>query len=177
MRIIGGEFGGRVIRTPGNLEVRPTTDLAKEALFNILSNRVDFYDLKVLDLFAGTGSIGMEFASREARQVICVEKDSRNANFIINASMSFGMKNLQVIRADVFRVLKSLGKDFDIVFADPPFLLPNLDSIPEKVIESGILKPDSTMILEHGPNHDFKHIPQFLELRKYGKVRFSFFSG
>jgi 16S rRNA (guanine966-N2)-methyltransferase len=176
MRIIGGEYGGRVIRTHGNLEVRPTTDMGKEALFNILSNRMDFDDLRVLDLFAGTGGIGMEFASRQARQVICIENDSRNSAFILQTANKFGMRNLQVLRADVFKVLQNLVGPFDVIFADPPYDLPELATIPSLILESGLLGPEGILILEHGPKNTFQQHHGFTEERRYGKVRFSFFS-
>lgn len=175
MRIIGGAYNGRVIHPPKGLEVRPTTDLAKESLFNILNNRVDFEGIAVLDLFAGTGNISLEFASRGAERVISVEKNHKNAAFIAKAAADFGMKNLQVRKADAFRYLKDFKLNFDIIFADPPYEMKETAGIPGLVFSNTILKEEGWLIVEHDKTLNFSNQAGFYDERKYGKVHFSFF--
>jgi 16S rRNA (guanine966-N2)-methyltransferase len=175
MRIIGGKFQRRTIIAPSKLPVRPTTDMAKEALFSILNNHFDFEGLRVLDLFAGTGNISYEFASRGAEEIIAVDINNNCVQFIRQTVTKFEMENLRAVRAEVFHFLSFCKAEFDIVFADPPFELSSISEIPGKVIEAGILTPGGWFILEHGENNDFSEHPQFLELRRYGRVHFSFF--
>lgn len=177
MRIIGGSHKGRRITAPGSLPVRPTTDMAKEALFNILNNHYDFEGLKVLDLFAGIGSISYEFASRGAAEVHSVEMNPRCVRFITDISRKLDMKNLFVIRANVFTYLRRGGKKFDIIFADPPYDLDDIESIPDLVLQHDLLEKDGWLIMEHPAKLDFSEHPQLDQHRNYGKVNFSMFSG
>ncbi len=176
MRIIGGDHKGRRIHAPAGLPVRPTTDMAKEALFNILHNYYDFEGIKVLDLFAGIGSISYEFASRDAAEVHSVEMDPRCVNFITETARKLDLKNLFVIRANVFTYLKRSGKKFDIIFADPPYDLEGIETIPDLVFENDLLDKEGWLIVEHSAGIDFSEHPNFDQNRKYGKVNFSMFS-
>jgi len=162
---------------PANLPVRPTTDLAKESLFNILRNYYDFEGLKVLDLFAGIGSISYEFAVRDAAEVHSVELNPRCASFISETVRKLDLKNLFVIRANVFTYLsRGGGKKFDIIFADPPYDLEGIDTIPDLVMEKKLLDKDGWLILEHPAEIDFSQHPNLDQQRQYGKVHFSMFS-
>ncbi|MCK5766483.1 MAG: 16S rRNA (guanine(966)-N(2))-methyltransferase RsmD [Bacteroidales bacterium] len=176
MRIIGGDHKGRRIHAPASLPVRPTTDMAKEALFNILHNYYDFEGLKVLDLFAGIGSISYEFASRDAAEVHSVEMNPRCVNFITETSRKLDLKNLFVIRANVFTYIKRSGKNFDIIFADPPYDLEGIETIPDLIFENDLLDKDGWLIVEHSAGIDFSEHPNLDQNRKYGKVNFSMFS-
>jgi 16S rRNA (guanine(966)-N(2))-methyltransferase RsmD len=174
MRIISGTLKGRRIFAPANLPVRPTTDFAKESLFNVLNNRVDFDELNVLDLFSGIGSISYEFASRGA-SVLVVEINSKCADFIKQTAEKLHLENLFVMRTDAFAYLAKTRQTFDLIFADPPYDLPTMDLLPSLIFEYKLLNPNGIFILEHSQKHNYSNIPQFLELRKYGKVHFSFF--
>lgn len=176
MRIISGTYGGRRFEAPRNLQARPTTDIAKESLFNILQNRIDFEDTTALDLFAGTGSISFELISRGANKVISVELGHQQQQFILKivGELKLG-HSLQLIRGDVFKYLKNATQQFDLVFADPPYALPELASLPDLVLEGNLLRQDGIFILEHGKDYDFSNHPRFVEMRKYGAVHFSFF--
>ncbi|MFW5755436.1 MAG: 16S rRNA (guanine(966)-N(2))-methyltransferase RsmD [Tangfeifania sp.] len=176
MRIVGGKYKGRIFTPKKNFGARPTTDLAKEALFNILVNRIDFEELSVLDLFAGSGSIGYEFISRGAKNVTFVEKNYSHVQFIKKVTSGLGIENAQIIRDDTFRFLKKYPGKFDIVFADPPYDLKQLGEIPSAVFESGVLKENGLLILEHSKDYNFSGHPNFTELRNYGKLNFSFFT-
>ena len=149
MRIIGGRLKGKTILPPQGYKARPTTDFAKEGLFNILNNEYELEGLQVLDLFGGTGAISYEFASRGASMVYCVEMLPLHANFIKSQAAKFGMKNLTVVRHNVFEFLEICHEKFDIVFADPPYALEDLATIPDKVFAKGILHPGAYLILEH----------------------------
>lgn len=155
---------------------RPTTDMAKEGLFNILANRYEFTDMKILDLFSGTGSIGYEFISRGAGSVTFVEKNISHVYFIRKVIRKLGIENAIVLCQDVFRYLKKCRIKYDIIFCDPPFNLPELDEIPPVVFKSDILVENGILIIEHSKDHNFSNTPHFFESRKYGKVNFSFFS-
>ena len=159
-----------------NLPVRPTTDMAKESLFNILSNKIDFEDKLALDLFTGTGSIAFEFVSRGCQTVIAVDKNFQCIQFIKQAGLEFGMENLHVIRTDVFRFIQSTSKKFDIIFADPPYALDGIETINQLVFENKLLNKGGWLIVEHPREIDFSEQEHFVEHRKYGKVNFSFFS-
>ena len=150
--------------------------MAKEALFNILHNYYDFEGIKVLDLFAGIGSISYEFASRDAAEVHSVEMDPRCVNFITETARKLDLKNLFVIRANVFTYLKRSGKKFDIIFADPPYDLEGIETIPDLVFENDLLDKEGWLIVEHSAGIDFSEHPNFDQNRKYGKVNFSMFS-
>jgi 16S rRNA (guanine966-N2)-methyltransferase len=175
MRIIGGKYKGRIFRPDKKFSARPTTDLAKEALFNILTNRYDLKGIKVLDLFAGTGSIGYEFASRGAAGVTFVEKNISHIKFIKKVIHNLKIENSTIFHEDVFRFLKKCKFKYDIIFCDPPFDLPRLDEIPEAVFKSETLGASGLLIIEHSKSHNFENNPNFRELRNYGKVNFSFF--
>ncbi|MCX6235770.1 MAG: RsmD family RNA methyltransferase [Bacteroidetes bacterium] len=175
MRIISGKFKGRRIIPPNNLPVRPTTDQAKEALFNILSNSFDFENGKVLDLFAGTGGISLEFASRGCPDVTSVELHFKCSQFIKTMSSALDIRSIRVIRTDVFRYIKSSKGKFDLIFADPPYDLAGLETIPEKVFKAAILNEGGILILEHPKGFDFTGHPCFTDMRRYGHVNFSFF--
>ena len=175
MRIIGGRLKGKVINPPAGYRARPTTDFAKEGLFNILNNEYEFEDLKVLDMFGGTGAIAFEFASRGAARVYCVEMERSNASFIKTEAARLGLSNVTMVRDNVFDFLPICREKFDIVFADPPYALEGLDTLPDKVLGQGILHPGCYFILEHGDEHSFTSHPCFIKERAYGRVHFSFF--
>jgi 16S rRNA (guanine(966)-N(2))-methyltransferase RsmD len=176
MRIVSGKYKGRIITPPKKLPVRPTTDLAKESLFNILNSYLDFDDIEVLDLFSGTGNLTYEFVSRGCKSVDLVEKDFGCIRFIKQTIEKLNIDNVNVIKQDVFKVLKTWKKQYDLIFADPPYGIDNLDSIPTLVFNSGILKDQGLLILEHPRDYNFSESPGFLEHRSYGSVNFSFFS-
>ena len=176
MRIIGGKLKGKTITPPMGYKARPTTDFAKEGLFNILNNEYEFEDLKVLDLFGGTGAIAFEFASRGASRVYCVEMVRENASFIKTEAARLGLNNVTMVRDNVFDFLPICREKFDIIFADPPYSLESLDSLPDKVLQQDILHPDCYFILEHGDEYSFKEHPAFVKERSYGRVHFSFFA-
>ena len=175
MRIIGGKLKGKVILPPAGYQARPTTDFAKEGLFNILDNEYEFEDLKVLDLFGGTGSIAFEFASRGAARVYCVEMARENASFIKTEAQRLGLDNVTMVRDNVFDFLPICRERFDLVFADPPYALEGLEKLPDLVFAADILYPERYFILEHGDDHSFVNHPRFVKERHYGRVHFSFF--
>lgn len=199
MKIITGQYGGRRFDPPRNLNARPTTDLAKQALFNILQNRMDLEGCRALDLFSGTGSISFELLSRGAARVVSVEMGHTQQQFIqkVAAQLNIPRSRHQLIRGDVFRYLNtppalaigasapsspshgssapSSAPPFDLIFADPPYDLADLDKLPDLVLQPGWLAPDGIFILEHGKSSDFSAHPLFQELRTYGAVHFSFF--
>ena len=175
MRIIGGRLKGKTILPPAGYKARPTTDFAREALFNILDNEYEFDDLQVLDLFGGTGAVSFEFGSRGVGRVYCVEMARENASFIKTEAQRLGLSNVTMVRDNVFDFLNVCHEKFDIIFADPPYALEGLETIPDKVLEKNILHPDCYFILEHGPGHDFSSHPRFFKQRSYGKDHFTFF--
>ena len=176
MRIISGKYKGRRITPPSGFKARPTTDFAREGLFNILNNRVDFEDIIVLDLFSGTGSISYEFASRGVREVHLVEKDVKHIAGIRRIIKDIGFTNIRPIHIDVKAYLKTCRVKYDIVFADPPYELGWLKEIPDLVTGSGVMKDDGFFILEHPRDMSFTDNKSFFEHRNYGGVNFSFFS-
>jgi 16S rRNA (guanine966-N2)-methyltransferase len=175
LRIIGGKYRGRRINPQGNFKARPTTDFAREGLFNILNNRVDFETLTVLDLFSGTGSISYEFASRGAGIVHLVEKDLKHISGIKTIIKEMDLGNIKPIHIDVRAYLKTCSFRYDIVFADPPYELPWLPELPDLVTQAGIIKEDGFFILEHPRDLSFASHKLFFEHRNYGGVNFSFF--
>jgi 16S rRNA (guanine966-N2)-methyltransferase len=175
MRIIKGSLQRRLIHVPGNLPVRPTTDLAKESLFNILENRIEFQGVKALDLFAGTGNISFELYSRGCAQVVAVDNNFRCTNFITGMAAKFEMDTLIVVKADVFRYLKTNRQQYDLVFADPPYDSGYYQELVQAICEKDMLTDDGWLIIEHPKNIDYRNVPGFIELRRYGKVHFSFF--
>ncbi len=176
MRIIAGSLRGRRLNPPANLPVRPTTDMARESLFNILNNYVDYEDCTVLDLFAGTGAVSIEFVSRGAKEVTSVDINVQCTDFIKSSAARIGIRNLHVVRSEVFDLLKRAYKQFDIVFADPPYSLPDLATLPDLVFEHNLLTPDGIFILEHPREYQFEDHPHFWQHRHYGKVNFTFFA-
>ena len=175
MRIIAGNLRGRRLNPPTTLPVRPTTDMARESLFNILNNYVDYDECAVLDLFAGTGAVSLEFVSRGAKEVTAVDINAQCVDFIKSSALQFGVKNLHVVRSDVFDLLKRAYKKFDIVFADPPYALDNLAQLPDLVFEKNLLTDDGIFVLEHPREYQFEEHPHFWQHRHYGKVNFTFF--
>lgn len=175
MRIIGGRLKGRTILPPKGYEARPTTDFAKEGLFNVLDNEYEFDGLKVLDLFGGTGAVAFEFASRGAGKVYCVEMNRNNAKFIRAEASRLGLGSVVTVHGNVFDFLPVCREKFDIVFADPPYSLEGLESIPDKVLALDIMHPSAYFILEHGGEHSFAGHPLFKKEKVYGRVHFSFF--
>ena len=155
--------------------MRPTTDLAKEALFNVLNNHVDFEAIRVLDLFAGTGNISLEFASRGALNVVSIENNPRCVSFMRKVVEELGFAQMHVVRADAMGFLASVHSKFDLVFADPPYDFPRLQEIPDMVFQRDLLEPDGWLVLEHGSSTAFSTHPNLVEMRKYGRVHFSFF--
>ena len=176
MRIIAGSLRGRKLNPPTTLPVRPTTDMARESLFNILNNYRDYDECTILDLFAGTGAVSFEFVSRGAKEVTAIDINNQCTDFIKATSRQLGINNLHVVRTDVFDLLKRAYKKFDIVFADPPYALDKLASLPDIIFEQNILNEDGIFILEHPREYQFEEHPHFWQHRHYGKVNFTFFA-
>lgn len=175
MRIVSGKYRGRTINPPRNLRARPTTDFAKENLFNVLNNLIDFEECDVLDLFAGTGSISYEFASRGAKSVTSVEINPVHYNFIRETARQLGIANLHPVKANVFLYLKSCPKKFDVIFSDAPYDLEGSEEVIREVFARDLLLPDGLLIFEHSKKMDFSQYEGFWQLRSYGSVQFSFF--
>ena len=175
MRIISGRYKGRRLNPPKNISARPTTDFAKESLFNLLQNRMSFEGVDMLDLFAGTGGIGIEFVSRGARQVTSVELAHTQQNFIISVCKQLGFSNLRVVRGDVFKFINACHATYDFIYADPPYQLESRCMLPDLIFEKGLLKPDGWFVIEHSAEDDYSQHPHFYEHRAYGSVNFSFF--
>lgn len=176
MRIITGRYKGRHFDIPRSFKARPTTDFAKENIFNVLIQYVDFEDAEALDLFSGTGSISLELLSRGCSQVVSVEMDRDHHRFIQECVKKLGAEGIIPIRGDVFRFLKSCKQQYDMVFADPPYALKELAQLPDLVMERHLLKEGGIFVLEHGKDHSFEAHPLFVEHRQYGSVNFSIFS-
>ncbi|MBD0284533.1 MAG: RsmD family RNA methyltransferase [Flavisolibacter sp.] len=176
MRIISGALGGRKIHPPAKMpHTRPTTDIAKEGLFNILQNNLDFDELKTLDLFGGTGSISYELASRGVPDLTIVEKDTQMYEFIKKTTEALGLKNVHVVKSDVFRFIEQCREQFDFIFAGPPYALQNIDDLPKLIFEKGLLKENGWFVLEHTPRNNHEHFPFFKMARNYGTTVFSIF--
>lgn len=176
MRIIGGELGRRRINPPTNMpHTRPTTDIAKEGLFNILQNNLDFEELKTLDLFGGTGNISYELASRGAKDLTVVEKDSKMYEFIKKTAQELELENFKVIKADVFKFINQCSEQYDFIFAGPPYALGNIDDLPKLVFEKKLLNPEGWFVLEHTPRNDYRKFPFYSTERNYGTTVFSIF--
>ena len=176
MRIISGTLGGRRINPPGKMpHTRPTTDIAKEGLFNILQNNLDFEELKTLDLFGGTGNISYELASRGVTDLTVVEKDAKMYEFIKANAATLKINNLKVIRGDVFKFLENGGDQFNFIFAGPPYALQEIDQLPSLIFKHKLLAPDGWFVLEHTPRNEYKEFPFFSMSRNYGTTVFSFF--
>jgi len=175
MRIISGNHKGRKLDLPKNLSLRPTTDMAKESLFNVVRNLVDIEDIEALDLFAGTGSISYELISRGAIRVMAVENNPQQIRFIESVIEKLNMENLRVVRMDVFQFFKNNRKAFDFIFADPPYDMEEIETIPDIIFDKGLLKEEGVFVLEHSKHSSYKDHPNFLDHRNYGSVNFSFF--
>ncbi|MGB0888358.1 MAG: 16S rRNA (guanine(966)-N(2))-methyltransferase RsmD [Vicingaceae bacterium] len=175
MRIISGIHKGRRLIAPNNLPTRPTTDYAKEALFNLINNEFDIENAEILDLFAGIGGITFEFASRGAKEIVCVDQNSGCINFIKKTTMELEFNQIRVLKNDAFRFLKKCDSKYKIIFADPPYDLKNINQIPELVFENNLLQANGMLILEHDRNWDFSKAPNFSFHKKYSNVNFSFF--
>lgn len=176
MRIIAGTLRGRRLNPPTTLPVRPTTDMARESLFNILNNYVDYEECSVLDLFAGTGAVSLEFISRGAKDVTSIDINAQCADFIKSTAKQFNVNNIHVVRSDVFELIMRAYKKFDIIFADPPYALENLQQLPDLIFEHDMLSEDGIFVLEHPREYQFEQHPHFWQHRNYGKVNFTFFA-
>ena len=174
MRIVSGKWKGKRIVAPKNLPTRPTTDFAKEGLFNILNNRFFFDNLRVLDLFAGTGNIAYEFASRGAGEITCIDLHKACVRFIGEMADDLGA-NIQPVQLDAWLFVQKTTTSYDIVFADPPYNWDKHEALAEALIQKGFLKEGGEAIIEHSADTDLSHLPGFFEHRKYGHVHFSFF--
>lgn len=175
MRIISGTFKGRRFDPPSNITARPTTDFAKEGLFNLINNIIDIEGTTTLDLFAGTGSISYEFVSRGCLHSTAIEMSNQQISYIKKLSAQLKISNLHIFKQDVFRFLAKSSASFDIIFADPPYQLDNITSIPDAVFNKNLLNKDGLLIVEHGSKTSFTKHPNFREHRNYGNVHFSFF--
>lgn len=175
MRIIRGKYGRRRFDVPTNITARPTTDFARENIFNVLDNYEDFEGLTALDLFAGTGAITLEFASRGCEMVTAVEKASTQYNFIRKVVQTLNADNIRLVKGDVWQYVERCTTKYDLIFADPPYDLENFDKIPELILNSNMLKDDTIIIIEHSRNYDFSGLPHFWQHRTYGSVNFSLF--
>ena len=175
MRIISGLYKGRHFTPPANLQARPTTDFAKEGLFNLLDNRMDLSGINALDLFSGTGSICYELASRGANSVTGIEQNYTHVDYIKKTASVLKINCLQILKADVFKFLETCHTQYDFVFADPPYTLSNLQSIPDLIFAKSLLKEDAWLVIEHGKKTNFSSHEHFIEERNYGNVHFSFF--
>lgn len=176
MRIIGGKLKGLRLNPPAKLPVRPTTDSAKEALFNILYNQLDFESLRVLDLFSGTGNISLEFASRGVASVTSVDRDFGCYNYLKTIAKQYGLDSIQPVKADVLKYLETETDKYDLIFIDPPYDLPQMNQMAPIVFRRDILKPDGVLIVEHHSMKKIDNDSHFIEQRKYGSSSFSFFA-
>lgn len=175
MRIVSGSHKGKRITAPKNLPVRPTTDMAKESLFNILNNHYYFDEVRVLDLFSGTGNISYEFASRGCEHILCVDKNFGCIRFTQQTADSLGFNAINTVQADVFEFVSKHHQVYDIIFADPPYDLDGLDRIISHIFNNNLLSEYGVLIIEHPKEKDFSDIEHFVEQRRYGNVNFSFF--
>ncbi len=175
MRIITGEYKGRHFDVPRSFKARPTTDFAKENIFNVLSGYIDFNGITALDLFSGTGSISLELVSRGCDRVVSVEQDRDHHAFILQCLKKLGTDRCVPLRGDVFRFMKSCRQQFDFIFADPPYALRELPQIPQLVFEKELLADGGVFVFEHGKEHDFSSHGRFIDHRVYGSVNFSIF--
>jgi 16S rRNA (guanine966-N2)-methyltransferase len=176
MRIISGKYRGKRFYPPTNLPVRPTTDFAKEGLFNYLANRINLEGIKVLDLFSGTGNITIEFASRGAGEITSVDQNLKCSAYLKKIAGELQLKNLKVVNQDAFRYIGFSKEKFDLIFADPPYELNNAELLPKIIFEKDLLNEEGLLILEHSEERNFEKHPNFFEQRRYGKVNFSFFT-
>jgi 16S rRNA (guanine(966)-N(2))-methyltransferase RsmD len=176
MRIISGEYGGRRINPPSKMShTRPTTDIAKEGLFNILQHKISIEGLKTLDLFGGTGSITYELASRGASDLTIVEKDNIMFEFIRKTIRDFRIENIRTVKMDVFKFIEQCEERFDFIFAGPPYALTNIDELPQRIFGKNLLNKGGWFVLEHTPRNDYKTFPHYNTERNYGTTIFSIF--
>ncbi|MDR1561962.1 MAG: RsmD family RNA methyltransferase [Dysgonamonadaceae bacterium] len=175
MRIISGTHRSRRFEIPKNFKSRPTTDFAKENIFNIIANLIDLESTSALDLFSGTGSIAFELISRGSREVTAVENEATHYNFIRKTQATLNAENLTVIRTDAFRYIRTTRHTFDLIFADPPYTSKRLAQIPALIFANNLLNPNGIFILEHPKEHNFRTVPQFIRHTVYGSVNFSIF--
>lgn len=175
MRVIGGRIGGIRLHPPTNLPVRPTTDLAKEALFNILEYQIDWSESDCLDLFCGTGSISIELASRFARSVDAIDIHVKCIHFLKDTAKKHALNTIHTQKADVFKFITSTNKKFDFIFADPPFDHPKLIQLPELIFQNNLLKEDGLLVVEHPSMRKMLNSDLLVETRKYGYSSFSFY--
>jgi 16S rRNA (guanine966-N2)-methyltransferase len=175
LRIISGTHRGRRLSAPKSLPVRPTTDYAKESLFNILRNHLDINGLHALDLFSGTGNISFELASRGAASVIAVDSNAKCCAFTKESAATLGFENIRTVKSNAFAFLKGMGGKYGLIFADPPYELDTTSTIPGIVFEKGLLEEDGLLVIEHGRETDLSMLEHFLEKRTYGNVNFSIF--
>ncbi len=176
MRIISGIYKSRRFSIPKNFEARPTTDFAKENLFNVISNWIDLENAVALDLFSGTGSIGFELVSRGCKEVICVEKNRLHYHFICKVKQELKTNALFPLNGDAFKYMENCRQTFDFIFADPPYALKELTSVPEIIFSKKMLNQDGIFVMEHPKEYDFSHLPGFIQKRIYGSVNFSLFT-
>lgn len=174
-RIIRGKYGRRRFDVPTNITARPTTDFARENIFNVIENLIDIEGIRALDLFAGTGAVTFELLSRGASSVTSVEKAATQYNFIRKVAEQLGDRNLRLIRGDVLRFIPSATSAYDFIFADPPYNMPHFEDVPKMVLDSRLVAPGTLFILEHGRDREFSHLPGFFQHRSYGSVNFSIF--
>jgi 16S rRNA (guanine966-N2)-methyltransferase len=176
MRVISGKFRGRSLLVPGQFKGRPTTDFGREGLFNVLQNQVQWEELRILELFAGTGSFGVECASRGARDITSVEIHSLHTTWIRKNHELFEMQGARVIQLDAFKFLKNgMTEKFDLIFADPPFDQPGIEQLPQLIQEGGWLRHGGLFVLEHATLRKFDDALGFIKSKKYANVNFSFF--
>jgi 16S rRNA (guanine966-N2)-methyltransferase len=176
MRIISGTLGGRRIQPPAQMpHTRPTTDVAKEGLFNILENNLDLSSMDCLDLFGGTGSISYELVSRGAKSLVTVEKDPQMHAFILKTLDELKITNIQVVKQEVFRFIQQSSQKFDFIFAGPPYALAEIDDLPRLIFEKNLLRPNGWLVLEHTPRSNYNKFPFYRTERKYGTTIFSIF--
>lgn len=175
MRIIRGKYGRRRFDVPGNITARPTTDFARENIFNVIENIIDMEGIRALDLFAGTGAISFELLSRGAASVTAVERAPVQGRFITETARKLGDENLHLIRMDALRYIATAPASFDFVFADPPYDMDRFEDIPARILASGLIAPGGLFIIEHSGKHDFSSLPHFHSHRTYGSVNFSLF--
>lgn len=175
MRIIRGKYGRRRFDVPRNITARPTTDFARENIFNVLENLEDFDGLSALDLFSGTGAMALEFLSRGCSRVVAVEMAGTQASFIRSVKEKLHADALSVIKGDVFKFVETCSEQFDFIFADPPYDHPRFAEIPALILNSRMVKPGTWVIIEHNKTHDFSNLPGFNQHRAYGSVNFSLF--
>jgi 16S rRNA (guanine(966)-N(2))-methyltransferase RsmD len=176
MRIVGGDFSGRRFNPPSGIPARPTTDVAKEGLFNTLENMMDIEGIKTCDIFGGTGSISYELASRGATDLTLIERDPTSINFIRKTAKELYIDDkMTIIKGDVFKFIKQSRDQYDFIFAGPPYALQNIDDLPILVFEKNMLAPEGIFVLEHTPRNDYQQHPHFKKMKNYGTTVFSFF--